>query len=75
MSLKLEEFLTQLIIQVRNDTLSDDMTKSLTDLFLLNALTKTGKTPKMITNENNMKYYTMGWFVYNVLNSSTDKEK
>lgn len=67
MSLKLEEFLSELIDRVRNDKLSDEMTKSLIDLFLMNELEKAGRTPKIISNENDMKYYTMGWFVYNSL--------
>jgi hypothetical protein len=67
MSIKLEEFLSELIDRVRNNDLSHDDTKSLTDLFLSNELKKAGKTTKMIYDEKDMRYYTMGWYVYNSL--------
>jgi len=69
MSIKLEEFLSELIDRVRNDNISPEIRKSLTDLFLLNELEKVGKTPQMLLEEKDMKYYTIGWFVYNVLES------
>ena len=67
MSLKLEEFLSELISRVRDDKVSNEMTKSLTDLFLMNELEKAGKTPSDLLNDNDMKYYIMGWYVYNSL--------
>ena len=74
MSVNLEEFLTELIDRLQKDNLSSDMTKMLTDMFLLNELEKVGRTPNTIVNsENNMKYYIMGWYIYNNLNIEKDK--
>lgn len=65
MSLKLEEFLTELICRIRNDNLSDNMTKSLTDIFLLNEQEKAGVTLNSFETGDNIKYYIMGWYIYN----------
>ncbi|MDD4930908.1 MAG: hypothetical protein PHG66_01980 [Candidatus Colwellbacteria bacterium] len=74
MSLKLEEFLSELTNRVRNDNLSDEMTKSLADLFLLNELEKTGRTSKSLLEEKDMKYYITGWFVHNLLSCDESKQ-
>lgn len=67
MSLKLEEFLSELIERVRKDNLSSDITKSLSDLFLQNELEKAGVKIDTLLKERDIKYYTMGWYVYNSL--------
>ena len=72
MTLKLEEFLLELISKVRNDDLSPEMTNSLTNLYLVNELEKSGQTQKTIIEENDMKYYTMGWVIYNSLKASKE---
>ena len=71
MSLKIEEFLSELIIQVKNDSLSLEMKKNITNLFLMNELEKKGDLSKNNDDDNCiLKYCIMGWYIYNSIGSS-----
>lgn len=73
MSILLEDFLVNLLNQIKNnDEVSDDMMKLLTDMFLLNEFEKSGVTNfQSLGLEKNMKHYITGWYV----NKMKDIEK
>jgi hypothetical protein len=88
---KLENFLNILLYQHKNGELSPELESSLRELMNLTAETKSlsvikSVTPELFENNSfnkedvkeNMKYYTLGWYIYNILNvdkKNDEKEK
>lgn len=66
MTAKLEEFLNELLQQVKNDNLSDEVSNLLGEAFLVNEMDKQGLTVDDIckNKREGLKYYMMGWYVY-----------
>ena len=69
MSSRLEDFLNELIHQSKNDSLSSSMLSLIGDLYLKYSMEKEGKSIDTVGFDKKefMKYYTLGWFVYNNL--------
>lgn len=75
----MEEFLSKLIVQVKNDSLTLNMKKNITNLFLMNELEngKEGKKSDISNIDTNdmIKYCIMGWYVYNSIDSNFKNEQ
>lgn len=68
MTVKIEEFLTELLQKVKKGDLSDEMSSLLSQLFLKYEMEKNGfKMQDKIQTEDYMKYYTLGWYIYNAI--------
>ena len=64
----LEEFLNELLQQVKKGELSNKISSLLGELFLKFEMEKKG-IDIFDSNENEMmKYYTLGWYIYNSIN-------
>lgn len=71
MSILLEDFLVNLLNQIKNnDEISSDMMKLLTDMFLLHEFEKSGETNlQSLGLEKNMRNYITGWYVNKMKNT------
>lgn len=63
---KLEEFLQTLLTDVRNNSISDNISSLLMELFLQYETEKKGSKLN-VTKDESLKYYILGWYIYNNL--------
>lgn len=78
MSIVVENFLNELIESSKENKLSKTMLECIRDLFLKYEMEKSGKSItehiESNTEEENMKYYTMGWYIYTSMQNSESSE-
>lgn len=66
----IENFLNKLIMDNRNNTLSKEVKTKIFELFIIDELQKNSISLDSLEEDddkNNMKYYTLGWYIYNNL--------
>lgn len=71
-TVKLEEFLNELLQQVNQNTLSPKISSLLSEMFITHKMEKEGIEINTFPNDHKemMKCYMLGWFFYNNLKSS-----
>ena len=64
-----KDFFNSIILDIENDTLQDNVYQSIIDLY---TSYKSQSEDKKIDKENMMKYYTMGLYIYSMLDKNNN---
>ncbi len=65
MDSNLSDFLSDILSQLKNNTISPSTLLSLSEFYL--SYTNSTNSNSSITDKTDMKYYTLGWHIYNMI--------